>query len=72
MRPDQTPAGNTISIECHPIREADGTRSREEHGVHPVPGSTEVVAKVRRSRGRDIDAACGKLRIYEYQVSGNP
>mgnify|MGYP001212194296 CR=1 FL=1 len=59
----QVPGARVNIIEYNPIREADYTRSREEQRERFIQflEAQKVVAKVRRSRGKDIDAACGQL-----------
>jgi 23S rRNA (adenine2503-C2)-methyltransferase len=50
-------------IEYNRIREADYSKSDEEHREKFIAYLEQhnVIAKVRRSRGKDIDAACGQL-----------
>ncbi|MFN0274569.1 MAG: 23S rRNA (adenine(2503)-C(2))-methyltransferase RlmN [Chitinophagales bacterium] len=50
-------------IEYNPIREADYHKSKEIQREKFIAylEEHEIVAKVRRSRGKDIDAACGQL-----------
>ena len=50
-------------IEYNTIREADFHKSKEEQRERFIAylETHRVVAKVRRSRGKDIDAACGQL-----------
>lgn len=50
-------------IEYNPIREADFRKSKEAQRERFIEYLTErdVIAHVRRSRGKDIDAACGQL-----------
>jgi 23S rRNA (adenine2503-C2)-methyltransferase len=50
-------------IEYNPIDDGDFQQASEEsiHAYLTALASNDIVAKVRRSRGKDIDAACGQL-----------
>ena len=50
-------------IEYNPIAQADYHKSKEEQREQFISylEKHDIVAKVRRSRGKDIDAACGQL-----------
>ncbi|MFN3939140.1 MAG: 23S rRNA (adenine(2503)-C(2))-methyltransferase RlmN [Chitinophagales bacterium] len=50
-------------IEYNPIAQADFNKSKEEQREKFIAylEQNDIVAKVRRSRGKDIDAACGQL-----------
>jgi 23S rRNA (adenine2503-C2)-methyltransferase len=50
-------------IEYNPIREADFGKSAERQRENFIKylETQKVIARVRRSRGKDIDAACGQL-----------
>ncbi len=50
-------------IEYNPIQEADFQRSQEDQREQFIAylEKNNIIAKVRRSRGKDIDAACGQL-----------
>ena len=59
----QVPGARVNIIEYNAIREADYSKSKEEQRERFIQylEAQRVVAKVRRSRGKDIDAACGQL-----------
>jgi 23S rRNA (adenine2503-C2)-methyltransferase len=52
-------------IEYNPIREADFLNTQEDklEKFRQYLEDRGVVVNVRRSRGKDIDAACGQLAI---------
>jgi 23S rRNA (adenine2503-C2)-methyltransferase len=59
----KVPGARVNIIEYNSIIEADFKKSKEEQRERFIEYLQEqrVVAKVRRSRGKDIDAACGQL-----------
>jgi len=59
----QVPADLVNIIEYNPIEQADFSKPDEDKTMHFLRylESKKVNAKLRRSRGKDIDAACGQL-----------
>jgi 23S rRNA (adenine2503-C2)-methyltransferase len=59
----RVPGARVNIIEYNPIREAEYNKSKEAQREKFIQylEAQKVVAKVRRSRGKDIDAACGQL-----------
>ncbi len=67
----QVPADLVNIIEYNPIEQADFTKPDEDKTDHFMRylESKKVNAKLRRSRGKDIDAACGQLANIDHPTA---
>ncbi len=70
----QVPADLVNIIEYNPISAADFQKPEEEVVLHFMKHleKNRVNARLRRSRGKDIDAACGQLANVDHPATGQP